>query len=615
MKLEQIFQFTSNPYKDNKHLENRSRKFTVDDIGIQTLVSNNRNKLGTDSKIWEIMKAITHFDKRKMVLYYGDDYGFAEMLDVDTNTFQYALVKESNGTLYFLASETAASGTYKDYDENHKGTILLAAMIAFYSGIYENVFDDIRTLINASILLPDDIFWDDSDNCDKILKSACRLTNIIYYNSKNHLSNKGISRLYINEIEEAKNNSKAFYYKPIIIDDNNTTDEHTDQNSTLSSLDYVGRFNLNLDRVLTPEEQSMVPIMSDSYQWNDWVSEVARDIQESTEFEKPFRSVLLGGPAGTGKSDGAMAIASLLGRPYVSITCDPDMDFQSLLGSTTYNTAEDTNKNNTLDIPSFADVEYDFENSFRRLFQRNPDMMDEKVDCYMKIHELLLEQATSDKKEIIFSKSPLLRAIENGWVVEVKEPTVIKRSSVLVKLNGSFDSSSTITLDNGEVIKKHPETVIIYTTNYDYDGCKPIQQSVLSRIDIIRDLNLPSHDVVVNRAMSRTGCVDKKAVSKMTKAIEEINEYCELNDIRDGVCGMRELMNWIQKSMLLEKRSSNQYVSLSERSICEAAHSTILSHTSQSYEDREDVISGAFKKMFSDSLVNETKLSYQRGLC
>ena len=100
--------------------------------------------------------------------------------------------------------------------------------------------------------------------------------------------------------------------------------------------------------------------------------------------------------------------------------------------------------------------------------------------------------------------TPLVEAIRNGYALELQEPTVIANPGVLVGLNSLLDRCNSVFLPNGETVQRHPDTVIIVTTNNDYAGCKPLNQSVISRMNLVLDLDQPDEETLVERVLGIT---------------------------------------------------------------------------------------------------------------
>lgn len=182
----------------------------------------------------------------------------------------------------------------------------------------------------------------------------------------------------------------------------------------------------------------------------------------------------------------------------------------------------------------------------------------------------------SSHQQFKYVDTPLVEAIRHGYLVEIQEPTVIANPGVLVGLNSLLDRCNSVFLPNGEIINRHPDTVIIVTTNNDYAGCKQMNQSVLSRMNLIIDLDEPDEETLVQRVLGITGCTDKKMVQTMARIVKSISEFCRANLITDGCCGVRELISWVQSYMICEDA-------------VEAARYTVLSSVSSDTDNRTEV--------------------------
>ncbi len=154
--------------------------------------------------------------------------------------------------------------------------------------------------------------------------------------------------------------------------------------------------------------------------------------------------------------------------------------------------------------------------------------------------------------------------------------SVIANPAVLVGLNGLLDQCKSITLPTGETVKRHPDTVIVVTTNVDYAGCRGMNQSIISRMNLVVDLDEPDEATLIKRVAGITGCKDASAIKTMARIVKDINEYCQEASIRDGCCGVRELISWVQSYMICGD-------------IQEAAKFTILSSASSDSQNRAEI--------------------------
>lgn len=110
---------------------------------------------------------------------------------------------------------------------------------------------------------------------------------------------------------------------PIIIHKASALMEHSD---------FVGKFQLNPARTFSVLEQSLVPKLPDWYIIPTEVADICKHAALTTNKAMPMRNFLLRGPAGTGKTMGAQAIAAGLGLPYMKYTCSAGTEIFDFIG-------------------------------------------------------------------------------------------------------------------------------------------------------------------------------------------------------------------------------------------------------------------------------------------
>lgn len=344
--------------------------------------------------------------------------------------------------------------------------------------------------------------------------------------------------------------------------------------------DFVDKYILSGSRTLTPEEEFTVPSLPDWYIIPPEIKRVCEHAKLTTGTIQPMRNFLLRGPAGTGKTEGAKAIASGLHLPYRCITCSTNTEIFDLLGQILPD-VEEKHAPFPKEYPSFQDIMLDPATAYQKLTGKYDEEVSEDV-VYQKLVDTIFEESRSQlagqpsHQNFKYVDTPLVEAIRYGYVIEIQEPTVIANPGVLVGLNSLLDRCNSVFLPNGEVISRHPDTTIIVTTNNDYAGCKQMNQSVLSRMNLIIDLEEPDEETLVQRVLGITGCTDKKAVRTMARIVKTIGEFCRENLITDGCCGVRELISWVQSYMICGDMT-------------EAARYTILSSVSADASNRIEV--------------------------
>ena len=357
--------------------------------------------------------------------------------------------------------------------------------------------------------------------------------------------------------------------------------------SVMSVADFAGKFKFS-DRIFTDKEQALIPELPSWYIIPEEVETICSFAQKTTDSQLPMRNFMLRGAAGSGKTEGAKAVAAGLGLPYMFLTCSADDEKFDFIGQILPNIEgiDFADAGVTPYIPTLADIHEDPVGAYYNMTgEFNAEITEEDVKTEIERMAREKEENKKNEKEFRYVYTPLIEAIKNGYVIEIQEPTVISKQGVLVGLNSLLDNCKTIKLMTGEVIERHPDTVIILTTNTDYNGCKELNQSIVSRMNLIFDMDTPDAKTMAARAMGITGCTDKNIVHKMAETIEKIIKKCSEELITDGSCGMRELISWVQSYMICEDAAA-------------AAEYTVIASASADAESRESIRSTCIAPVF-----------------
>lgn len=381
--------------------------------------------------------------------------------------------------------------------------------------------------------------------------------------------------------------------------------------------DFVGKYPLTPGRTLSALELSLIPKLPEWYIIPPEVVDICKHAQKTTGRPMQMRNFLLRGPAGTGKTMGAKAIAAGLGLPYMKYTCSANteiFDFTGMIfpetdavstGSSELDRERETLKSmggisyanvaKLMRFPDLEDMDYDPAGVYQALTGVE-NLAATVQDCMSVVLEKVTEkvQALSKRAETrqssgqnyTYVETDFVKALKHGYLVEVQEPSTIIQPGVLVGLNSLLEQEGSITLPTGEIIRRHPDTVVIVTTNVSYEGCRAMNQSVVDRMSLVKDIELPEPEVMVQRAMAVTGCADEYLVSQMVQVVNDMADYCRKNSITDGACGMRSLIDWVISAEI----SGDPYLS---------AKYTVISKATADEEDREALITTILDPMFA----------------
>lgn len=381
--------------------------------------------------------------------------------------------------------------------------------------------------------------------------------------------------------------------------------------------DFVGKYLLTPGRTLSALELSLIPKLPEWYIIPPEVVDICKHAQKTTGRPMQMRNFLLRGPAGTGKTMGAKAIAAGLGLPYMKYTCSANTEIFDFTGMIFPETDAVSTGSPELDrereilksmggisyanvaklmrLPDLDDMDYDPAGVYQALtgvenlaatVQDCMSVVLEKVTEKVQALSKRAENRQSSGQNYTYVETDFVKALKHGYLVEVQEPSTIIQPGVLVGLNSLLEQEGSITLPTGEIIRRHPDTVVIVTSNVSYEGCRSMNQSVVDRMSLVKDIELPEPEVMVQRAMAVTGCADEYLVSQMVQVVNDMADYCRKNSITDGACGMRSLIDWVISAEI----SGDPYLS---------AKYTVISKATADEEDREALITTILDPMFA----------------
>lgn len=209
--------------------------------------------------------------------------------------------------------------------------------------------------------------------------------------------------------------------------------------------------------------------------------------------EMKISTILLEGDAGSGKTQLAKALSANFGLPYTKVTCFADMDKSDVLGAI---------------LPVLPE-----------------------------------KDGQQSSVEYQYYPSEIVRAYENGWLLEIQEPTVIRDAAVLMALNSALELDGSINLPT-RTVHRHPDFIAVITTNRGYNGCRPLNEALRDRVQHSEKMDLPPIEVMIKCAMEKTGFRDTDVLRTCAEVIILLDQTAKANAIK-GVAGMRSYFFWI----------------------------------------------------------------------
>ncbi|HFU5904266.1 TPA: AAA family ATPase [Enterococcus faecium] len=299
-------------------------------------------------------------------------------------------------------------------------------------------------------------------------------------------------------------------------------------------------FSLTENRTFSRLEKQMIWKKPKSHRTSAEEWRIASEIKGNWQDpEMKISNVLLEGDAGSGKTQLAKALSADLQLPYTKVTCFADMDKSDVFGALL--PVVDSNKEQDQELLE-AIYQTDTLEAVLTLIQNHYGI--DPFSAKEKLAELVqrIEADYPDAIHYSYYPSEIVRAIEKGYLLEIQEPTVIRDASVLVALNSALIPNGMLNLPTG-IIRRHPDCVIVITTNRNYQGNRPLNESLRDRMQHAEKMDLPALEVMAERAMAKTMIQKQELLLKMAEIIRLLDETAKANAIK-GVAGMRSYFYW-----------------------------------------------------------------------
>lgn len=180
------------------------------------------------------------------------------------------------------------------------------------------------------------------------------------------------------------------------------------------------------------------------------------------------------------------------------------------------------------------------------------------VNCTENLDEFVLGKYIPEDDRIVFKESYVTKAIRDGGAVVFEEINFAK-PQYLAFLNSLLDDNGFVRLDNGEVVKRHPNFRFFATMNLGYYGTKELNQALYNRFNTIVEIAALS-DEAISKMLTVRVPECKDVVDKILGVYHKLKKKIEAEEL-DLVISPRNLENWARLAKY------DGYISAAEKTI------------------------------------------------
>jgi MoxR-like ATPase len=306
------------------------------------------------------------------------------------------------------------------------------------------------------------------------------------------------------------------------------------------------QYYLSPTRQLTNAEKELIWKKPLSHKVSEEELRICKEITRNwNRGEMKIANILLEGDAGSGKTQLAKSLSADFGLPYTKVTCFADMDKSDIIGAILPVIA--TDRMEKLEPAEQIALKALYENDgFQSAAEILMDVLGvTQEQAALKLKQLLKLAAENSEGEAVeyrFYPSEIVRAYQNGYILEIQEPTVIRDAAVLMALNSALEPDGGINLPT-EIVRRHPDFIAVITTNRSYAGTRPLNEALRDRVQHTEKMDLPTKAIMIERAMAKTGYSNQKVLDVLAEVIIVLDKTARANAIK-GVAGMRSFFYW-----------------------------------------------------------------------
>lgn len=165
------------------------------------------------------------------------------------------------------------------------------------------------------------------------------------------------------------------------------------------------------------------------------------------------------------------------------------------------------------------------------------------INCTENLDEFVLGKFIPEEDRIIFKESFVTKAIRFGGAVVFEEINFAK-PQYLAFLNSLLDDNGFVRLDNGEVVRRHPNFRFFATMNLGYFGTKELNQALYNRFNVVLELAALSDEAIAKMLTVRVpACIDK--MDKLLGVYHKLKKRIDSEEL-DLIISPRNLENWVR---------------------------------------------------------------------
>lgn len=333
--------------------------------------------------------------------------------------------------------------------------------------------------------------------------------------------------------------------------------------------DWNGRYRLIDEAFFTPEEKALIPVLDDKYVISQEIDDIAKMIKWAIDSNAPvnFNNILLRSAPGYGKSTVYVMLAAAFGLPLRTLALNAMSEPLDLVGSFVPLSGEIKTVREMAgsNIPSADDVYLDPEWAYEQITGvkkpgataadcQNAIMLEAAKRAKLEAESALASDTDKSKTRVEFVPG-IVPAMARPCMVGLDEISMPMNAGVVPVLHPLMDDTNAYTLPTGEVVTRHPLTILVSTTNLELEGNRAINQAFQDRNALVIDMAAPSNAELKRRLIANTKFDESQYpninIDDFVRCYTELRSVAAKSRLTDGTIGPRKLSHWLLATMAI----------------------------------------------------------------